>query len=346
MTVTEGLRKADEGVNMRVQAAFDCSLAPLGHVHANRFQEGDLGSTTLWKRCGRAGSPSVSVVAPRSEAVHLPEVETPSPSGASPRTRREGLRPPLDMTPEAFLRAAAPPPDELRERLLSFMVHEIRNPLATALWSAEMLARQTTGDVRHDRLAGLAVRSVRRLRVLLEDLFALERLGPPPAAAAGVRLSQAIDRAVAPHDLEPTGIPVHRTPLDDDPFLPLDPLLLDRLLSACLRRALHAGEGGAVRLGVATEEGCVVLHVVRDGASVGQVDPPLLSPGGSEGEGTTFTLLVARVAALRLGVPLDVEATTDGVELRVTLPAVRSSSATGPPAPRGPGVPRRSPGAR
>jgi signal transduction histidine kinase len=224
------------------------------------------------------------------------------------------------MSPEAFLRAAAPPPDELRERLLSFMVHEIRNPLATALWSAEMLARQTTGDARRDRLAGLAVRSVRRLRVLLEDLFALERLGPPPTRGRGVRLSQALDRAISPHDLEPTGIPVVREPVSGDPVVPLDPLLLDRLLSACLRRALHAGEGGSIRLAVETVDALAIVHVVRVGATVGDVDPPLLTPGGGEGEGTTFTLLVARVAALRLGVTLSVEPTPGGVELRVALP--------------------------
>ncbi len=286
------------------------------------------------------------LVATEPRAIHLLMVEPLPPSGPSPRAGRDRLRPPLDMTPETFLRVAAPPPDELRERLLSFMVHEIRNPLATALWSAEMLARQATGDARRDRLAGLAVRSVRRLRVLLEDLFALERLGTSPAAGPGVRLSQALDRALAPHDLEPAGIPVHREPALEDTLVPLDPLLLDRLLSACLRRALHAGEGGEVRLRVEPTAGAALVHIVRLGASVRDLDPPLLTPGGGEGDGTTFTLLVARVAALRLGVPLSVEATDDGVDLRVELPALPESALTRPPEPRGRAAPHPSPAGR
>ena len=223
------------------------------------------------------------------------------------------------MSADAFVEQATVPAGELRERLLSFMVHEIRNPLASALWSAEMLARKSTGDPRGDRLSQLAVRSVRRLRVLLEDLFALERL-PPVVPAGEVSLKPALTRALGPHDLDPEGITAELTLPADDLVVPLDPLFVDRLLHACLRRALHAGEGGSLTVSAERRGEGAVVTILRRGATLEQVEPELLSPGGSEGAGTTFTMLLARATAMRLAVPLSVEQTADGVTLRLTLP--------------------------
>lgn len=230
-----------------------------------------------------------------------------------------GLHAPNDVAAGTFLAEATVPAEDARQRLLSFMVHEIRNPLASALWSAEMLARQQAGDSRQQRMAQLAARSVRRLRALLEDLFAMERL-PIHAVAGTCDLRAAVDKALTPHELEPNGLKATvegPTGLD----IGLDPAPVDRLLHSCLRRATHAGSGeGAVSVTVSREESNARVSIRREGATLMEVDPPVLSPGGSEGAGTTFALMLARVAAHRLGVMLWVEPVEGGTTIHLRFP--------------------------
>ena len=241
------------------------------------------------------------------------------------REELEKLTVPNDIGTNAFLSAAIAPADESRERLLSYMVHEIRNPLASALWAAEMLARKPLGESRNDRLAQLAARSVRRLRMLLEDLFALERVPALPTPGR-TDLRQAIERALAPHDLDPGGIPAH-VEAASGVLVNLDPTLLDRLLHACLRRLRLGPEAGPVEITLVEEPSMAVLSLCGRGLSVDAVDPPLLTPGGSEGGGTTFALLVARALAQRLGVALWVEPTGTGVAVRLGFPLEHHSGA-------------------
>ncbi len=232
---------------------------------------------------------------------------------------RERLRVPAGQTPDEFLTQALGPASESAERLLSFMVHEIRNPLASALWSAEMLARHPTGDQRRDRLAVLAVRSVRRLRVLLEDLFALERL-PAQVVPGEVSLLRAVERATSPHDLEPDGIELLRPPIPETLVVALEPLILDRLLHACLRRAMHVEGLGPLRMELDIRDQSVELRIVRPGVLPEVMDPPLLSSLGSEGEGTAFTMMLARALAIRIQIPFHVAPSGEGAAIVLELP--------------------------
>jgi len=62
---------------------------------------------------------------------------------------------------------------------LGFVIHEARNPLASALWSAQMLERlpaEERGGDRGAKLAARVGRAVGRLGRLLEDHFLAERL--------------------------------------------------------------------------------------------------------------------------------------------------------------------------
>lgn len=222
---------------------------------------------------------------------------------------------------EAFLAKAASSPGEERGRLLSHVVHEVRNPLAAAMWSVEMLARRPLGDPRQDRLANLAARSVRRLRSLLEDYFQLERMpeaGPPMR----LELMEAVRRSLEPHDFESDSIPATITG-PGEVFVEADPRLLDRLLHACVRRAFLAGEGGPVTIEVrpSTEHAGADVRVRREGLGALELDPGPLTPAGSEGAGTTFTMLIARLAAHRLQVPLRVEDEGSAGTIVLELPA-------------------------
>ena len=86
---------------------------------------------------------------------------------------------------EALERAVAASAVDLREvaaqrgSFLGFVAHEMRNPLSTALWSAELLARLSSedrGGARGEKLTGMCLRALQRLRSLVEDHFLAERL--------------------------------------------------------------------------------------------------------------------------------------------------------------------------
>jgi signal transduction histidine kinase len=66
-----------------------------------------------------------------------------------------------------------------RARFLAFVAHEIKNPLATALWSADLLKRIEPGErgaERAEKMIDVSLRALRRMRRLVDDYFTLERL--------------------------------------------------------------------------------------------------------------------------------------------------------------------------
>ena len=66
-----------------------------------------------------------------------------------------------------------------RGRYLGFVAHEIKNPLATALWSCDLLKRMEGPDRAGDRatkMIDVSVRALRRMRRLIDDYFTIERL--------------------------------------------------------------------------------------------------------------------------------------------------------------------------
>src|SRR5216110_3737535 len=66
-----------------------------------------------------------------------------------------------------------------RAKYLSFVAHEIKNPLATALWSCDLLKRmegaERTGE-RAEKMIDVSLRALRRMRRLVDDHFTIERL--------------------------------------------------------------------------------------------------------------------------------------------------------------------------
>ena len=66
-----------------------------------------------------------------------------------------------------------------RGKYLGFVAHEIKNPLATALWSCDLLKRMDTADrsgPRAEKMVDASLRALRRMRRLIEDFFVIERL--------------------------------------------------------------------------------------------------------------------------------------------------------------------------
>lgn len=66
-----------------------------------------------------------------------------------------------------------------RGKYLGFVAHEIKNPLATALWSCDLLKRMEGADrsgERAEKMIDVSLRALRRMRRLIDDYFTLERL--------------------------------------------------------------------------------------------------------------------------------------------------------------------------
>lgn len=71
------------------------------------------------------------------------------------------------------------PPGGKRAKYLGFVAHEIKNPLATALWSCDLLKRMDGTDragERAEKMIDVSLRALRRMRRLVDDYFTLERL--------------------------------------------------------------------------------------------------------------------------------------------------------------------------
>jgi signal transduction histidine kinase len=66
-----------------------------------------------------------------------------------------------------------------RGKYLGFVAHEIKNPLATALWSCDLLKRMGPEDrsgERAEKMIDVSLRALRRMRRLIDDFFTIERL--------------------------------------------------------------------------------------------------------------------------------------------------------------------------
>jgi hypothetical protein len=154
--------------------------------------------------------------------------------------------------------------------------------------------------------------------MLLEDLFSLERVPEhPPEGESDLR--ETVERAIAPHDIEPGG--VHASLEGPHGIrVPVETALLEKLLHACARRLKHAGVEGPLSIRLSRDADNARVSMYREGVTAEEVDPPLLTTGGSEGSGTTFALLVARAIAQRIGAALTVLPIADGTELRIEFP--------------------------
>jgi len=203
---------------------------------------------------------------------------------------------------------ALPGPDgEDRGDHLGFVAHEVRNPLSTALWSAELLARlsaEERGGARGEKLTAMCLRSLGRVRQLVEDHFLCERLDSRgiPMRLEAVPVRALLGELVGRRTLELKDPEIGIAP---DVSVHADRSLLDRALEALLERA--GRDGGQVRISGGDEGGRVAIRV--SGAAPGPdalEDPRKGSPGDPRGR--ALALPMARRIAAALGGALAVEA--------------------------------------
>jgi K+-sensing histidine kinase KdpD len=189
--------------------------------------------------------------------------------------------------------------DSKRASFLGFVAHEVRNPLSTALWSAELLGRIPAAEragARGEKLSAMCLRSIARVRQLVEDHFLCERLdaGGIPFRPEPVALREVLDALLArPGDRGEVTI-------DVDPALAVvaDRTLVERALDALL--AMAGAEGTAVRVGARAEAAAIALVVSgRQPAPDALEDPTKGSP--SDAHGRALALPLARRIARAIG---------------------------------------------
>lgn len=209
-----------------------------------------------------------------------------------------------------------------RGSYLGFVAHEVRNPLSTALWSAELLARMAAEDragARGEKLTAMCLRSLGRVRQLIEDHFLSERLdagGIPVRAerhAMGEVLAGVLERRGP--DAGPMTVAG-----DEDVAIATDRALLDRALDAVVAAAGRDGSPVYVEVGAA--DGRASIRV----AGAPPLPEALADPrkgSASDPRGRALALPLARRIASALGGRL--ELTGDGYGL--SLPAAGESTA-------------------
>lgn len=196
-------------------------------------------------------------------------------------------------------------PCEGRSSYLGFVAHEFRNPLATALWCAQLLGRlapEERAGARGLKLAATAQRAMVRVGRLLEDHFLAERieaggfpLRPEPVELAAA--ARAAGEAAGLGALAAYAVPEGLVLQADRP-----------LLARCLEAAMAAAgrEGAMVRVEAEPRDGGAIVRI----AGAPLAPEALQQPGKgspSDPAGRSLGLFAAGAAAEAMGGSLAVE---------------------------------------
>jgi hypothetical protein len=198
------------------------------------------------------------------------------------------------------LDADADPAAAERGTYLGFVAHEVRNPLSTALWSAELLVRMPAaerGGARGEKLSAMCLRSLARVRHLVEDHFMCERLdaGALPMRSEPLDVRELLEGIAAKRPPEAPPLELRIAGLV---AVNADRTLLERTLDALV--ALAGREDAAVIVDVKVREGIIWLTFNGQPCS----EELLLDPGkGTAGDprGRALAGPLARRAAEVLG---------------------------------------------
>lgn len=210
-----------------------------------------------------------------------------------------------------------PSAEQDRGGYLGFVAHEVRNPLSTALWTAELLTRmapEERGGARGEKLSAMCLRSLTRVRQLVEDHFLCERLdaGGLPIRTEPVTLADLVEAVLAKKPIESHQLDAR---LADGPVeLDVDRSLLERALEGVLAQAGRGG--GPVTLDARLDGDRLELSVTGEPPAADALeDPKKGSP--SDQKGRALALPTSRRAMEALGGSLTVRAGAYVLTLRV-----------------------------
>lgn len=224
--------------------------------------------------------------------------------------------------PEAAAADGVDAAAESKASHLGFVAHEIRNPLSTALWTAELLGRMDATEragQRGEKLAGMCLRSLQRVRNLVEDHLLTERLDtglypvrPEPTTLVDAVVASEGRRGSADQPMELAVAP-ELTALADR-------TLLGRLMDSLLDVARQGV--AAIRVSGAASDGEVTLTVRGAMADARLLEDPLKG-AASDTRGRALAMPAARRIAIRMGGRLEAR---DGAWV-LTLPEAQPERA-------------------
>ena len=184
------------------------------------------------------------------------------------RTDRKRLEEELHHRAEALART-----DREKDEFLALLAHELRNPLAPALYALRLLDERPPDDPQRWYLRRIAERQVRRLARLIDDLLDVSRIrtGKVELRKIHIELATVVEHAV---DVirplcEDRGIALAVSLPTETVCLDADPARLEQVLSNLLSNAVKFTEdGGSIGLTAELQAGEVVLRVRDSGVGI------------------------------------------------------------------------------
>jgi signal transduction histidine kinase len=199
-----------------------------------------------------------------------------------------------------------PDADGSRGGYLGFVAHEVRNPLSTALWTAELLARMTPeerGGARGEKLSAMCLRSLGRVRQLVEDHFLCERLdaGGMPMRPEPLAMHEVLEAVMARKPIDAAQLSAQLEPSLE---IEADRGLAERVLESLIAAAGKGG--GPVRLDARRDGDVIELRITGEPPAADALDDPRKG-SASDQRGRALGLATARRATAALGGRLAVE---------------------------------------
>ncbi len=210
--------------------------------------------------------------------------------------------------------------DHDRQRLLSMLVHDLKNPLSAVLASLELVLERTSADPRLERLLRTSMASARVLAGMIDDALLVYRTGEAPAACRPEDVSSvlALPFEEARWMAEARQIRLEIRIAEPLPRVSLDAARYQRAVSNLLSNALkfsRRGEDVDVRVGLEDGNGrtWLVLRVADSGPGVPEsmmdrlAQPYQRFAGSERVPGTGLGLTVVGAVALAHGGCIQVE---------------------------------------
>ncbi len=184
-------------------------------------------------------------------------------------------------------------PPGKRGKYLGFVAHEIKNPLANALWSCDLLKRMSPADragERAEKMIDVALRGLRRMGRLIEDHFTIERLLEGGYELARERLSL---RGMVAHAL---GVLATKEGVPTDGWIVElgaeevqgDQEMLQRAVHAAIEYMARASPDP--RLSISAQGQTLLVHAEKPPAPLEPPDPEERPPGDATGSVLGFAL--------------------------------------------------------
>ena len=225
-----------------------------------------------------------------------------------------------------------------RDELMAIVSHDLRNPLASIIGSATLLARSPGDEGRSRDLGERIVKAGRRLDRLVQDLVDRARLeaGKPLAIEpAPVAVAELVKEAV--ENLEPLaaqhGVRVEREAPAASAEVRADAGRLQQVFSNLLNNALrYTPQGGRIAVRAKRQEDVVVFEIADSGAGIPadalpRIFEPYWQGGGNDARrGLGLGLAVCRAVVDAHGGRIHVESELGrGTTFFISLPAHRAS---------------------